>query len=65
MAWLAFSRDYTFTPPEDRRVSIKFKAGNRYRVRAACAATAVSAGAAMRIKTPGRPAAEGTDGDGR
>lgn len=47
--YVRFVRPYIFTPDEDRRSSVKYKAGFKGRVRQQCAAKAIAAGAAVEI----------------
>lgn len=50
-AVVKFSRDYIFTPDEDRRTSVKYKANWQGLVRQQCADKAIAAGAAEQVKT--------------
>lgn len=45
MPWVTFAKPYIFTPPEDRRCSVKYPAGWRGNVRRICAELARGAGA--------------------
>ena len=47
-----FLADYIFTPDEDRRVSVKYRARWQGRVRAQCAQKAIAAGAAEAVAPP-------------
>lgn len=53
---LRFVRDYHFTPPEEQRVTIFFRAGKSYPVRKVCAERALADGAAV-DETPTESAA--------
>jgi hypothetical protein len=58
MAWALFTRDYIFTPDEDRRSAVKYLGGRRYIVRKQCLDKAVGAGAAAEVEPPAaKPAA--------
>lgn len=58
MAHLYFTADHIFTPPEDRRVSIKYRAGCAYKnVRRAAADEAIALKKAKELPTPSRRAA--------
>lgn len=46
MAHVRFLTDYIFTPAEDRRISVKYRAGWSGAVRRQCADGAIAAGAA-------------------
>lgn len=54
MAWVRFSEPFRWVPPTDRRLTIRYRAGSAYSVTQACAAAAIEAGAAVRIKAPRR-----------
>jgi hypothetical protein len=54
MAHVHFVADYIFTPDEDRRTSIKYRAGWKGPVRRQCADKAFAAGAAIPLPTPRR-----------
>jgi hypothetical protein len=54
MAWVRFSAPFRWVPPAERRVSIRYRAGSAYSVTQACAAAAIEAGAAKRIRTPAK-----------
>lgn len=56
MAWVRFTADFIFTPDEDRRSSVKYKAGKRYIVRRQCLDKAIAAGAA--VESPPSTAAD-------
>lgn len=58
MAHVRFTADYIFTPDEDRRSSIKYKAGYSGPVRQQCADKAKAAGKAIALRTPRRLAAK-------
>lgn len=47
MTHVRFLTDYIFTPDEDRRVAVKYRAGWAGRVRRQCAEKAKAAGAAV------------------
>ncbi len=49
---MRFDRSYIFTPDEDRRTSVKYKAGWVGTVRRQCADKAVAAGAAVLLDPP-------------
>jgi len=51
--WVHFLEAYIFTPDEDRRGSVKYKAGYIGNVRQQCAEKAIAAGKAVRT-TPRR-----------
>lgn len=55
--WVRFLADFIFTPDEDRRCSVKYKAGHVGPVRAQCAEKAISAGKAVRCARPRRASA--------
>lgn len=47
MPWIAFTRDFDWSPPEKKgRVSIAYKSGMTLFVRRTCAEEAIAAGAA-------------------
>ena len=48
MVWVKFNRRFRWSPSENPRATIAYKAGCDYNVRAACADAAVKAGAAAR-----------------
>ncbi|MDR7230629.1 hypothetical protein J2X45_001720 [Caulobacter sp. BE264] len=54
MAWVEFTDKFRFVPPADRRVTVRYSAGQRLSVTAECARQAVEAGVAKRIKAPAR-----------
>ena len=55
MARIAFVEDYIFTPPEDRRVSIKYLAGKTYdNVRRVCADAVIESQKGFEVKVPSR-----------
>lgn len=49
MAYVHFSDDFTFTPDEDRRTSVKYRAGWSGTVRRQCADKAIAAGKAEEV----------------
>lgn len=49
-------RTRNFTPPEDRRISIKYREGCGYTVRRAWGAAMVADGDAREVRPPRRPA---------
>jgi hypothetical protein len=52
--WARFTADYIFTPDEDRRVAVKYKAGHRGPVRQQCFEKAKAAGKAVASAPPRR-----------
>ncbi|QQM31730.1 hypothetical protein JET14_06050 [Martelella lutilitoris] len=60
MVWVKFSQGFRWSPPERPKITIAYRAGGEYNVRAACADAAVSAGAARRRDAE---ADHGTTGD--
>lgn len=54
MARVRFTRDYTYTPAQDRRTSTKYRAGYEGTVKRECAEAAKAAGAAEEIDVPPR-----------
>jgi hypothetical protein len=65
VATVRFYVDHIFTPPEDRRVSVKYLGGKTYPgVRRACADDVVAKGKGEIIETPPRHPLD-HDGDGR
>lgn len=50
MPWLEFTQDFDFTPPEERRVTIAYKAGSTVFVPTAHADAAIASGAAIKAK---------------
>lgn len=52
MAWVRFSRSFTFTPAEDSRSSVHYLAGHAVSVRADCKRAAVTHGAAEHFPAP-------------
>lgn len=55
MAWLEFKADFDWSPPEFNGWSTTaYKAGMLCSVTTACAAAAVEAGAANRVRHPGK-----------
>lgn len=68
MPWVRFVRAFDWDPPERRGLTtIAFAAGEPVCVRIACAAAAVAAGAAVRVKRPASDVGrrEGRPADGR
>lgn len=55
--WVRFVADYIFTPEENRRTAIKYKAGYRGSVRKQCGEKAIAAGRAVLSQPPRRPKA--------
>lgn len=56
MPWLRFTEPFTFTPDEDRRVSVKYPAGYVGLVRRQCADKALAAGKAkLTVKPKAQP----------
>lgn len=53
--WVKFLHNHCFTPAEDTRVSILYKAGWAGNVRKACAEEAMRIGRAVRTSAPRRP----------
>jgi hypothetical protein len=52
MPWVRFSEDFIFTPDEDRRGSVKYRAGYVGLVRQQCADKAIRAGRAKLTTKP-------------
>jgi hypothetical protein len=50
--WVRFLADFIFTPDEDRRCAVKYKAGHVGLVRVQCAEKAIAAGKAVRSARP-------------
>lgn len=69
MTHVLFTEAFDFTPKEDRRVTLSFKAGHQGAVRKDCADQAIAAGKAKKVPAPSRKKAEQDpldhDGDGR
>lgn len=55
-----FLEDYIFTPDEDRRTSVKYRAGWTGTVRSQCGEKAVAAGKAVAIPAVRRPRRKAT-----
>lgn len=55
--WLRFLADHSYTPPEERRMSVAYKQGCAYSVKQAWAEAMIARGVATRIPTPRRKAA--------
>ena len=60
MVRVVFDKPFRWSPPERPKITIAYRAGGEYNVRAACADDAVSAGAARRRDAE---ADHGTTGD--
>lgn len=65
MAWVRFTADFDFKPKPT--VTIAYREGHVLNVTSACAAKAIAAGKAVRMKKPSKAAApvEVEDDDGR
>lgn len=50
--WVEFTSDFTWTPPENKRIRIAFKKGMRIFVRRKCAAAALEASKAVESTRP-------------
>lgn len=55
--WVKFTADFIFTPDEDRRTSVKYRAGWSGRVRQQCADKAAALGRIEPSKPRGRKSA--------
>jgi hypothetical protein len=62
MAWVKFTRDFTYTHPALLTVSTAYKAGMVQQVVTSCAEAAIAAGAAQRTE---RPKADNGENDER
>lgn len=60
-----FTRDFDYTPTQERRVTIAYKAGQEFTVKREAGEAAIRAGAAIEIKEVTRPHPLDHDGDGR
>lgn len=54
--WVLFSADHDYTPAEDRRATVAYKAGWRGSVRRECGEEAIALGRAEEVEAPTRPA---------
>lgn len=54
MAWVLFTADHDYTPANDRRLVIAYKAGMRLNVPRACADAAVGLNRAQLVPAPTR-----------
>lgn len=61
--WIKLLKDRDFTPPDERRVTIAYKAGMELSVKRAWGMILIAEGSAEEISTPPRPPAD-ADGDG-
>jgi hypothetical protein len=52
MAWVRFTRDYSFVPKEMQQISIAYKSGSVKFVTTECEARAIAACAAVKAKRP-------------
>lgn len=50
--WVRFTAPFNWSPPERRQSEIAYPAGLQRRVRRDCAAAAVKAGKAVRVRSP-------------
>lgn len=50
--WIKFNRDYSYVPPDQRNVTINYKAGGSYSVTRTCADQVTKAGAGAETQNP-------------
>lgn len=58
--WIKFNRDFKFIPPDNRAVTLSYKAGNRYNVTRVCAERAIAENAAEESSNPRRDSDNGS-----
>ena len=62
MARVKFSKDFNYTPKEDRRVSILYNGCSTYTVRRDAADAAIAVGAGKEVTVPSRKAGDAKSG---